>query len=35
VDRVTIADIKAAFARKVQPQRLVTVTVGAVAAHQQ
>jgi len=35
VDRVTVADIKAAFARKVQPQRLVTVTVGAVAAHQQ
>jgi zinc protease len=35
VDRVTVADIKAAFARKVQPQRLVTVTVGAVASHQQ
>jgi len=35
VDRVTVADVKAAFARKVQPQRLVTVTVGAVAAHQQ
>ena len=35
VDRVTVADVKGAFARKVQPQRLVTVTVGAVAAHQQ
>ncbi len=32
VQRVTIADIKAAFARKLQPQRMVTVTVGAAAA---
>jgi zinc protease len=29
VDRVTIADIKAAFSRKLQPQRMVTVIVGA------
>jgi zinc protease len=35
VERVTVADIKAAFARKLQPQRMVTVTVGAVAARQQ
>ena len=35
VERVTIADIKAAFSRKLQPQRMVTVTVGAVAARQQ
>jgi zinc protease len=35
VERVTAADIKAAFARKLQPQRMVTVTVGAVAARQQ
>jgi zinc protease len=35
VERVTAADIKAAFARKLQPQRMVTVTVGAVAAPQQ
>lgn len=32
VQRVTIADIKAAFARKLQPQRMVMVTVGAEAA---
>ena len=32
VERVTIADVKAAFARKLQPQRMVTVTVGAAAA---
>jgi zinc protease len=32
IERVTAADIKAAFARKLQPQRMVTVTVGAVAA---
>jgi zinc protease len=32
VQRVSIADIKAAFARKLQPQRMVTVTVGAAAA---
>jgi zinc protease len=35
VERVTVAAIKAAFARKIQPQRMVTVTVGAVAARQQ
>jgi zinc protease len=35
VERVTAADVKAAFARKVQPQRMVIVTVGAVAASQQ
>ena len=35
VERVTAADIKAAFARKLQPQRMVTLTVGAVAAPQQ
>ncbi len=29
VEKVTAAEIKAAFARKVQPQRMVTVTVGA------
>jgi zinc protease len=29
VQRVTAADVKAAFARKLQPQRMVTVTVGA------
>lgn len=32
VERVTIADVKAAFARKLQPQRMVMVTVGAAAA---
>jgi zinc protease len=32
VQRVTVADIKAAFARKLQPQRMVVVTVGAAAA---
>jgi len=32
VARVTIADVKAAFARKLQPQRMVMVTVGAAAA---
>jgi zinc protease len=35
VAKVTVADIKAAFARKLQPQRMVTVTVGAVAPRQQ
>jgi zinc protease len=30
IQRVTAADIKAAFARKVQPARMVVVTVGAV-----
>ena len=29
VDKVTVADIKAAFARKLQPDRMVTVVVGA------
>ncbi len=29
VDKVTVADIKAAFARKLQPQRMATVVVGA------
>jgi zinc protease len=33
VRRVSIADVKAAFARKVQPQRMVTVIVGAAPAH--
>lgn len=32
VDRVTVADVKAAFARKLQPARMVVVTVGATAA---
>ena len=32
VQRVTAADIKDAFARKLQPQRMVVVTVGATAA---
>jgi zinc protease len=31
VERVTAAEIKAAFARKLQPQRMVTVVVGAPA----
>ena len=35
VEKVSAADIKAAMARKLQPQRMVTVTVGAVAAAQQ
>ncbi|MDP3761092.1 MAG: pitrilysin family protein [Ramlibacter sp.] len=35
VERITAADIKAAFARKLQPERMVIVTVGAVAARQQ
>jgi zinc protease len=35
VERVTTADVKAAFARKLQPQRMVTITVGAVATAQQ
>jgi zinc protease len=35
VDRVTIADIKAAFARKLQPERMVTVTLGAAPANRQ
>jgi zinc protease len=33
VQRVTIPEVKAAFARKVQPQRMVTVIVGGAAAH--
>ncbi|MCM2251022.1 MAG: insulinase family protein [Ramlibacter sp.] len=32
VERVSVADVRAAFARKLQPDRMVTVTVGAVAA---
>lgn len=32
VERVTVADIRAAFARKLQPQRVVTVVVGAARA---
>jgi len=32
VERVTVADIKAAFARKLQPERMVTVTLGAAPA---
>jgi zinc protease len=35
VERVTAADIRAAFGRKLQPDRMVTVTVGAVAPRQQ
>lgn len=34
VDRVSIADIKAAFARKLQPQRMVVLTLGAAPARQ-
>jgi zinc protease len=34
VDRVTAGDVKAAFARKLQPQRMVTVIVGAAPARQ-
>jgi zinc protease len=34
VERVTVADVKAAFARKLQPQRMVTVIVGAAPARQ-
>jgi zinc protease len=30
VDKVTVADIKAAFARKLQPEKMVTVVVGGV-----
>lgn len=33
VQKVTIPEVKAAFARKVQPQRMVTVIVGAAPAH--
>jgi len=35
IERVSIADIRAAFARKLQPERMVTVTVGAVAPRPQ
>jgi zinc protease len=28
VEKVTLADIKAAFARKLQPEKMVTVVVG-------
>lgn len=31
VEKVTVADIRAAFARKLQPQRMVTVVLGAAA----
>jgi zinc protease len=30
VERVTLADIRAALARKLQPQRMVTVVVGGI-----
>lgn len=33
VRKVSIPEVKAAFARKVQPQRMVTVIVGAAPAH--
>ncbi|HWI82563.1 pitrilysin family protein [Ramlibacter sp.] len=33
VQRVTIPEIRAAFARKLQPQRMVITTVGAAPAH--
>jgi zinc protease len=29
VEKVTVADIKSAFARKVQPEKMVTVILGA------
>jgi len=29
VDKVTVADIKAAFARKLQPEKMVTLILGA------
>ena len=29
VDKVTVADIKAAFARKLQPEKMITVILGA------
>ena len=32
VEKITLADIKAAFARKLQPERMVTVVVGGVDA---
>jgi zinc protease len=32
VERVTLADIRAAFARKLQPEKMVTVVVGAAPA---
>jgi zinc protease len=35
VGRVTAAGIKAAMARKLQPDRMVTVTLGGVAPRQQ
>jgi zinc protease len=31
VDKVTVADIKAAFARKLQPEKMVTVILGAAS----
>lgn len=35
VDRVSVADVRAAFARKLQPDRMVTVIVGAAATRPQ
>ncbi|MEZ0306400.1 MAG: M16 family metallopeptidase [Ramlibacter sp.] len=35
VEKITAADVKAAFSRKLDPQRMVTVTVGAVAGSPQ
>ena len=32
VDKVTVADVRAAFARKLQPEKMVTVVVGATDA---
>ncbi len=32
VERITAGDIKTAFAQKLQPERMVTVTVGAAPA---
>ncbi len=32
IERVTLADIRAAFARKLQPEKMVTVVVGGAAA---
>ena len=34
IEKVTVADIKAAFARKLQPQRMASVIVGAAAPRQ-
>jgi zinc protease len=35
VEKVGVADIKAAFNRKLQPERMVTVTLGAAPAARQ